>query len=116
LEPSPSGGPNDYAMKMREIWARFTKETTIQISLALFGELSVRYVLRSNPRFVGVNRTRGIHDKKYSLRWKNNRSDNYVIAGHDIIDNADQFFLDDKAIFNATEFFRKPRRQAVITY
>jgi len=66
LEPSPA---SEY-MKMREIWARFTKETGIQISLALFGELSVRYVLRSNPRFVGVARTRGIHDKKYSLRWK----------------------------------------------
>jgi hypothetical protein len=58
------------SMKMREIWLKFTKETGIHISLALFGELSVRYVMRSNPNFAGVVRTRGIHDKKYSLRWK----------------------------------------------
>src|SRR5690242_13225255 len=57
-------------MKMREIWLKFTKETGVHISLALFGELSVRYVMRSNPAFMGVVRTRGIHDKKYSLRWK----------------------------------------------
>jgi len=57
-------------MKMREIWLKFTKECNIHISLALFGELSVRYVLRTNPQFGGVVRTRGIHDKKYSLRWK----------------------------------------------
>ncbi len=27
-------------------------------------------MMRSNPNFVGVVRTRGIHDKKYSLQWK----------------------------------------------
>jgi len=67
LEPSQSA---DCTMKMREIWARFTKDTGVHISLALFGELSVRYVMRSNPTFCNVVRTRGIHDKKYSLKWK----------------------------------------------
>lgn len=61
LEPAAT---SDCTMKMREIWARFTKETGVHISLALFGELSVRYVMRSNPTFANVVRTRGIHDKK----------------------------------------------------
>ena len=63
LEPAST---SDCTMKMREIWARFTKETGVHISLALFGELSVRYVMRSNPTFANVVRTRGIHDKKYA--------------------------------------------------
>jgi len=114
IEPSSSA---EY-MKMREIWARFTKETGIQISLALFGELSVRYVLRSNPRFVGVARTRGIHDKKYSLRWKNNKTE---INWGGISFNADQFFYDDAAesINVSDDYFTtygKPKKEIVVAY
>jgi len=113
LEPSPA---SEY-MKMREIWARFTKETGIQISLALFGELSVRYVLRSNPRFVGVARTRGIHDKKYSLRWKNHKTEiNW--GGFSVSNPSDQFFAfeDTDSSDDYFTYGKTSKKEVVVAY
>jgi len=65
--------PSDAAvcrMRMRDVYERFVAETEVNMPKALFGELSVRYVL-SLPQFAEVVRKGKIHNKRYSLRWKN---------------------------------------------
>jgi len=67
LEPSD---PAICRMRMRDVYERFVAETEVNMPKALFGELSVRYVL-SLPQFAQVVRKGKIHNKRYSLRWKN---------------------------------------------
>jgi len=66
LEPTD---PSNCRMRMRDVYERFYAETGVDMPKALFGELSVRYVL-SKPKFANVVRKGKIHNKRYSLRWK----------------------------------------------
>jgi hypothetical protein len=66
LEPSDQ---NECRMRMRDVYERFVQDTEVRMPKALFGELSVRYVL-SRPEYAPVVRKGKIHSKRYSLRWR----------------------------------------------
>jgi len=78
LEPTD---PSQCRMRMRDVYERFYIETGVEMPKALFGELSVRYVL-SRPAFSQVVRKGKIHNKRYSLRWKDTNVENFWSANH----------------------------------
>jgi len=60
-------------MRMKDVYDRFVLETGVIMPKALFGELSVRYVL-SKQRFSVVIRRGKVHNKRYSLQWRDETS------------------------------------------